>query len=522
MKWYLKALRQYADFSGRARRKEYWMFVLFNVIFACAAMFLDYLLTGGLNYNPIYMLYSLGMFIPTLAVSVRRLHDIGKTGGWMLLVFIPLIGLIMIIVFMLLDGENGRNVYGPDPKNEEGTDTTSVYVPPSEFIEIPVNTAVLSALKCPQCDSKDYIPVGKKGAVGKALATQIFTGIIGNIISARSHAKNVSNEPLRYRCKKCKRYYMAEPSAATPEEHLSEPCLITLQRINIMAGAALPQVVYLNGIQIGTVKNGKAISFHTWVKENVVFVTVQGIAFPDYKFTAEPGGSIVILFNRKPKQVYNVPKASNGPDPKKSGNTFNPPETEKASKTQQPEPEAKAVQDKVTFDDNGKFVKATLPGVSWNKHFSGGSTYFSCNAPTLFQATEILRDISSIPPSTYYVVDTPDGSLGRDLNGFYTEAQIKSNGIRPETNANKTTPVEALSLTAFGNVVKDQNSVAFLKSTGQYASFILQMECGYCGYKSPVETKEGNLERQCYACGTVNKTQRAQIRVYTPRGIVTI
>jgi hypothetical protein len=73
-----------------------------------------------------------------------------------------------------------------------------------------------------------------------------------------------------------------------------------------MVGAVLPQVVYLNGIKIGVVNNGKAISFYTWVKEIVLFLTVQGVAFPACKFTAEPGGSTVILYNRKLKQIYNV------------------------------------------------------------------------------------------------------------------------------------------------------------------------------------------------------------------------
>jgi hypothetical protein len=116
----------------------------------------------------------------------------------------------------------------------------------------------------------------------------------------------VSSDPLQYKCKKCKSKYLANPSESTLEERLSEPCRITLQRVSNMVGAILPQVVYLNGIKVGVVKNGEAISFNTWVKENVVFVTVQGAAFPHCKFTVESGGMTVILFNRKAKQVYNV------------------------------------------------------------------------------------------------------------------------------------------------------------------------------------------------------------------------
>jgi hypothetical protein len=129
---------------------------------------------------------------------------------------------------------------------------------------------------------------------------------------------------------------------------------------------------------------------------------------------------------------------------------------------------------------------------------------------------------SSVPQNTYYIVDTPDGSLGRDIFGFYTEAPIKNSGISLETTGTATTHVESLSLTAFGDAMKSQGSVASLKSMEQYASFVLQMECGHCGYKSPVETKEGRFERQCYACGAVNETQRGQIKVMTQAGLVEI
>jgi len=174
------------------------------------------------------------------------------------------------------------------------------------------------------------------------------------------------------------------------------------------------------------------------------------------------------------------------------------------------------------FDGNGKFVKATVPDVNWKEQRSGGSTYRSCNAPTLFRAVEILRRIGSIPQFVYYIVDTPDGSLGRDVFGFFTEAEIKFIGIHLETDINRTSPVESLSMTAFGNALQNQSSVAVQKSAGQYAKFILEMECGHCGYKSPVETHEGTFKRQCYACGTVNNTRRGKINVMTQSGSVAI
>ncbi len=118
MNWYLAVLKNYAGFSGRARRTEYWMFVLFNAIFSSIAVFLDYIfdIDFGYGYGAISGLYSLVVFIPSLAVSVRRLHDIGKS-GWMLLIgLIPLIGVIWLIILFVTEGNKGENQYGPDPK----------------------------------------------------------------------------------------------------------------------------------------------------------------------------------------------------------------------------------------------------------------------------------------------------------------------------------------------------------------------------------------------------------------------
>ena len=119
MNWYLKVLKQYADFSGRARRKEYWMFVLFNMIFAIVAMILDNVLgiaMEGIGYGPLYGLYVLAMLIPGLAVVVRRLHDVGKSGWMILIALIPLIGSIWLLVLMVTDSNTGENQYGQNPK----------------------------------------------------------------------------------------------------------------------------------------------------------------------------------------------------------------------------------------------------------------------------------------------------------------------------------------------------------------------------------------------------------------------
>lgn len=120
MNWWLMALKKYAVFGGRARRKEYWYFVLFTVIFAIAATILDHAL--GINFKgqligPIDLVFRLAMFLPSLAVLVRRLHDIGKSGWWFFISLIPIIGTIWIIVLLCIDSVPGDNQYGPNPKD---------------------------------------------------------------------------------------------------------------------------------------------------------------------------------------------------------------------------------------------------------------------------------------------------------------------------------------------------------------------------------------------------------------------
>lgn len=113
MNWYLAVLKKYAVFSGRARRKEYWMYVLFYVIFAVVAMILDNVLglaSVETGYGPLYGLVALAHIIPSLAAGVRRMHDVGKS-GWFLL--IPIYSLILACT----DGQKGSNEYGPDPKD---------------------------------------------------------------------------------------------------------------------------------------------------------------------------------------------------------------------------------------------------------------------------------------------------------------------------------------------------------------------------------------------------------------------
>ena len=119
MSWYLTVLKKYAVFSGRARRKEFWMFFLFNVIFSFLAVILDNVLgtvSEDTGYGIIYSLYTLAVLLPGLAVLVRRLHDIGKSGWWIFISLVPLIGSIVLLVFLATDSQPGENQYGPNPK----------------------------------------------------------------------------------------------------------------------------------------------------------------------------------------------------------------------------------------------------------------------------------------------------------------------------------------------------------------------------------------------------------------------
>ncbi len=113
MEWYIDVLKKYAEFSGRARRKEYWMFILVNLIISVVLSIFEGLL-GGPGF--VGILYSLLVFIPSFAVAVRRLHDTERSGWWLLILLVPLIGAIVLLVFMLLDGTPGDNDYGSDPK----------------------------------------------------------------------------------------------------------------------------------------------------------------------------------------------------------------------------------------------------------------------------------------------------------------------------------------------------------------------------------------------------------------------
>jgi uncharacterized membrane protein YhaH (DUF805 family) len=127
MSWYISVLKNYAVFSGRARRKEFWMFTLFQFLAVLALIIVEVILgaaTGGFQPWQFFLLvapYFLGTFIPSLAVTVRRLHDTGRSGAWYFISFVPYIGGIILLVLNCLDSQPGPNQYGPNPKQPQFT-----------------------------------------------------------------------------------------------------------------------------------------------------------------------------------------------------------------------------------------------------------------------------------------------------------------------------------------------------------------------------------------------------------------
>ncbi|MFK7803228.1 MAG: DUF805 domain-containing protein [Anaerolineae bacterium] len=123
MNWYLKVFKQYFDFRGRARRKEYWPFTLINAVILGIFMLLDFVIFGA-NFETgegiiLYPLYAIITFIPGLAVAIRRLHDTGKHGWYLFTAFVPFIGIFILIYYLAQDSERDSNRWGANPKKPE-------------------------------------------------------------------------------------------------------------------------------------------------------------------------------------------------------------------------------------------------------------------------------------------------------------------------------------------------------------------------------------------------------------------
>jgi len=121
MDWYIGVWRKYAVFTGRARRQEYWMFFLINLGILIALGIVDAAVgtRTRAGFGVLTGIYDLAIFIPSLAVAVRRLHDTDKSGWWVLIGLVPAVGWIILLVLLALDGTHGPNRFGPDPKTGE-------------------------------------------------------------------------------------------------------------------------------------------------------------------------------------------------------------------------------------------------------------------------------------------------------------------------------------------------------------------------------------------------------------------
>lgn len=125
MYWYLEVLKKYATFEGRARRKEYWFFTLVSTAISLALGYVEGFLGlfTGTELSVLSLIYLVFVFLPTLAVAVRRLHDIGRSGWWYLLNLVPLVGSIVVLIFLVQDSQPEDNQYGANPKRAHSSTT---------------------------------------------------------------------------------------------------------------------------------------------------------------------------------------------------------------------------------------------------------------------------------------------------------------------------------------------------------------------------------------------------------------
>jgi len=157
----------------------------------------------------------------------------------------------------------------------------------------------LANLYCPSCRTNNWKAVREVGSGGKNAGAIIF-GAVGALVISSQSAKNFSSYPFKYKCLNCKATFESAPLNATPQEVLESPCHIVFTRVSSVVGIAVVQVVYLNGVKIGPVKNGQTIEFSTQTALNVIIVTDHlGNAFPSiHRFQSQAGGRVEVNFKR--------------------------------------------------------------------------------------------------------------------------------------------------------------------------------------------------------------------------------
>ena len=169
--------------------------------------------------------------------------------------------------------------------------------------KIQINNPTLEGVKCPKCGSKNYLIRGT-GSVAASAGKQLLFGGVGNMVASSRSKDNFEIKPVRFVCRDCKEKFEALAEDAGKDQLLEKPCKITFKRLSSLIGAAIRYQVFLNGVKVGTVKRGSEITFNTFTRSNVIFVTdPHGIAFNDvYEFTAESGGEEHVKFKRKFKR----------------------------------------------------------------------------------------------------------------------------------------------------------------------------------------------------------------------------
>lgn len=166
---------------------------------------------------------------------------------------------------------------------------------------VQTNVPSIHAMVCPKCQKGDLKILGTKGSKGAAIGMGLALGAVGNLIANASNKGDFSLRPIQYKCNSCGNKFESLPFVAKPEEILEKPCTVTFRRLSRFVGMAVSQDVWLNGVKVGSVKNGQSITFDTVTRHNTVFVTDQyGVAFKgDRKFEAQSGGTEEIRFKGK-------------------------------------------------------------------------------------------------------------------------------------------------------------------------------------------------------------------------------
>lgn len=163
------------------------------------------------------------------------------------------------------------------------------------------NLPSVHELKCPKCGNSELKILGTKGAMGKSMGISMAFGAVGNLVASSVSKDDYTIQPIKYKCSSCGKKFDTLPLNANPEEILDAPCTIHFTRLSSFVGIAVSQSVYLNGVKVASIGNGKSVDFQTFVKHNTIFVTDHnGVAFKGcYKFEAQSGGNERISFKRK-------------------------------------------------------------------------------------------------------------------------------------------------------------------------------------------------------------------------------